>query len=88
MKRLSASGLVVAILATAPALAAVSSGDPGPIHRYRHPHHHAHKPVEPEAVAPKASPPVAPSPWGESDPDGLSRNQDDCNKGCIGGNPD
>jgi hypothetical protein len=24
---------------------------------------------------------------GDGDSDGLSRNPDDCNKGCIGGNP-
>ena len=88
MKRVSASGLVVAILATGPASAAASGGEPGPVHHYRHMYHHARRPVEPEAVAPNASSSVAPSPWGESDPDGLSRNQDDCNKGCIGGNPD
>ncbi|HVO32279.1 MAG TPA: hypothetical protein VMU17_00085 [Elusimicrobiota bacterium] len=38
--------------------------------------------------------PEVAAPWsrpyarvGEGDDDGLSRNPDDCNKGCIGGNP-
>ena len=88
MKRLIALALMLAVLAASPALAAVSGGDLRPIHHYRHPRHHAHSAVEPEAIAPKASSPVAPNPWGENDTDGLGRNQDDCNKGCIGGNPD
>ena len=30
---------------------------------------------------------IAPYQPGQGDTDGLSRNPDDCNKGCIGGNP-
>jgi hypothetical protein len=30
---------------------------------------------------------IAPYPKGKGDTDGLSRNPNDCNRGCIGGNP-
>ncbi len=33
-------------------------------------------------------PHIAPYPPGEGDTDGLSTDIDDCNKGCIGGQPD
>ncbi len=33
-------------------------------------------------------PKIAPYPPGQGDADGLSTNIDDCNKGCIGGQPD
>jgi len=33
-------------------------------------------------------PRIAPYPPGEGDTDGLSTNIDDCNKGCIGGQPE
>jgi hypothetical protein len=43
-------------------------------------------------ISPFATPPrplewpkIAPYPPGEGDTDGLSRNVDDCNKGCIDG---
>ena len=70
-------------------------------HHVHHVYHHAY--TTPTAFAPSATaqvaplrldygPPafpfVAPYPNGAGDEDGLSRNVDDCNKGCIGGNPD
>jgi hypothetical protein len=44
----------------------------------------AQVPARPE---PSFFPHIAPYPSGQRDTDGLSRNPDDCNKGCIGGNP-
>jgi len=37
---------------------------------------------------PLSWPKIAPYPPGQGDTDGLSTDIDDCNKGCIGGNPD
>jgi hypothetical protein len=59
------------------------------------PHHHATHPAK-KRIAPAAenSPqdtvhrPFTPYPHtGDGDNDGLSRDPDDCNKGCIDGNP-
>jgi len=41
----------------------------------------------PAELAPSFFPHIAPYPPGQGDTDGLGRNPDDCNKGCIGGNP-
>jgi hypothetical protein len=35
-----------------------------------------------------ALPLLRPYPEGQGDTDGLSRDPDDCDRGCIGGNPD
>ncbi len=45
--------------------------------------------VNPFATPPRPLewPKIAPYPPGEGDTDGLSTNIDDCNKGCIGGQP-
>jgi hypothetical protein len=71
-------------------------------HNVRHTRHHVGRAVEPTpaeqaqngATAPPASswltrllPNVRPYPPGQGDTDGLSRNIDDCNKGCIGVTP-
>ena len=65
-------------------------------HHHHHTHHHPTHRAErsapvvvtpaPEAVAPQ-TPSLRPYPPGEGDTDGLSRDQEDCDKGCIGGNP-
>jgi hypothetical protein len=39
----------------------------------------------PAAIAPGL---LRPYPEGQGDTDGLSRDPDDCDRGCIGGNPD
>jgi hypothetical protein len=69
-----------------------------PPHHSVHHHDLAHGPrVSPSPVveAPAAShaapfglalPHIAPYPDNKGDEDGLSEDQDDCNKGCIGGN--
>ncbi|MDR3419843.1 MAG: hypothetical protein P4L80_01145 [Xanthobacteraceae bacterium] len=87
--------IALAITLAASPLAAASSDPAAPPHHHRH-HHHAASP-EPEAVAPRPGvEAVAPAPTvpvikpyapGEGDEDGLSRDPDDCAKGCIGGNP-
>jgi hypothetical protein len=69
----------------------------GPRHTVRHrfvAHNPAPVPVAaaatpaPQAAAPLglAWPHIAPYPNGKGDEDGLSEDQDDCNKGCIDGN--
>ncbi len=71
-------------------------------HVHRHVHHHAvAAQTRPAAVTPVAvSPPpaqaqpfglafphIAPYPDNKGDEDGLSEDVNDCNKGCIDGNP-
>ena len=57
------------------------------------PRHHAKQPATRRPPAAKTNPqdihrPFTPYPHtGEGDNDGLSRDPDDCNKGCIDGNP-
>ena len=76
---------------------AVSAQTEAPaVHRHHRVHHHHHDLAAPP---PARTEPVesAPSPIkqmfrpyaepGEGDNNGLSRDPDDCNKGCIGGNP-
>jgi hypothetical protein len=67
-------------------------------HHARHAPYHVSGPVAPTLAqqTPNAVPPfswltqlfpnVKPYPPGQGDADGLSRNIDDCNKGCIGVN--
>lgn len=65
-------------------------------HRYYPPHPAVHHHTAPAPVvtapAPQAGPfglalpHIAPYPDNEGDEDGLSRDPDDCMKGCIGGN--
>ena len=66
----------------------------GPHHTV-HQHFVVHNPAETPAAttaAPQAAPfglalpHIAPYPDGKGDEDGLSEDQDDCNKGCIDGN--
>jgi len=71
-----------ALLASAVVGAAAGAGESGAAH------HRASAPTS-AAVAPNAGgrgDPYAHA--GDGDNGGLSRNPDDCNKGCIGGNPD
>jgi hypothetical protein len=91
-----AIALAIALVAVSPVAAAPS--DPPHPHRH-HQRHHAVRPA-PEASAhpnPGAEtnaptpasewPGFKPYPFGEGDEDGLSRDPDDCAKGCIGVNP-
>ena len=86
MTRLSTLALVLGVVACASAAGATENGTKP--HRIHHP----------AAVQPVPVPAPAPQPWwsslfkpyaqpGDGDNDGLSRDPDDCNKGCIGGNP-
>jgi hypothetical protein len=70
------------------------------VHHYVGPHHTVHhhyvaapEPVPAAAVTPPqaapfglAFPHIAPYPDNKGDEDGLSEDEDDCNKGCIDGN--
>ena len=92
-------GIAIAIALAAPAQAG-EAADSGLV-RHHHPaHRHAHRAIHAEAIAPNATAQVPPSatapilfpaarpyPNGQGDEDGLSRDINDCNKGCIGGNP-
>ena len=88
--------IALAITLAASPVAAASSNSAAPPHHHRH-HHHAASPAPEAAAHPQSgAETVAPAPlWpglkpyapGEGDEDGLSRDPDDCEKGCIGGNP-
>jgi len=99
MKQAIVIGLALAAAVALPAFAVESGGGAKPIHHHRV-YRHLHRAVEPVAVAPNAKarvpppgpaptpfPNVAPYPNNQGDEDGLSRDINDCNKGCIGGNP-
>jgi len=99
MKRALIFGLGLSISLAAPAFAAETGDAVKPVHHpvyhlVHHVYHYAY--TEPASGAPNAAAPVAPSffphiaPYanGQGDEDGLSRDVNDCNKGCIGGNPD
>jgi hypothetical protein len=86
-------GLAVALtlIAAAPAATenAPASKDAPVAHQHRHHNdHRATQPATPVPAAPTGSlhPKLYPE-SGVNDSDGLSRDPDDCNKGCIGGNP-
>ena len=78
---------------------AANGYDTTPIRKHRIHPHHADKSFRTEKIEPGSTaqvpaqpepsffPYIAPYPPGQGDTDGLSRNPDDCNKGCIGGNP-
>jgi hypothetical protein len=100
MKASFALAIAVVALAGAPTLAA--SGSDMTHHHVRYARHHLQKPLPNAAlglrVAMAPGPPtslpslfgwlhIAPYPPGQGDADGLSRNVDDCNKGCIDGPP-
>jgi hypothetical protein len=81
-------GLAVALTLVASAAAAIENA---PVRHHRQ--HHATQPAQPAPAAQNGNPdairsPLRPYPHpGDGDNDGLSRDTDDCNKGCIGGNP-
>ncbi len=84
---------VVAICAVLAVSAAWAKDSAAPRHHH-HGHHATHAAPAPTS---KRSVPVAESgnssfkPYahpGDGDDDGLSRDPDDCMKGCIGGNPE
>ena len=86
-------GLAVALTIVASAAAAIENA---PVRHHRH--HHRHHTTQPATNRPAPAAqngnldtirsPLKPYPHpGDGDNDGLSRDPDDCNKGCIDGNP-
>lgn len=92
--RLSAiAALALGVILAAPIAANADDATPSHHHIYHRPYRAAGT-VQPSSAAqvpaePASSffPRMAPYPPGQGDTDGLSRSPDDCNKGCIGGNP-
>ncbi len=90
MKQASIIGLGIAAFLAFPALAQETK----PLVKtvvHHHVYHHLHRAAQTAAVAPSATavlpsffPHIAPYPPGQGDTDGLSRDPNDCNKGCIG----
>ena len=96
MRLAIALAITLGAFALAPAgKACAETAEPVPHHHHHHKHHHAvehaSRPVvrpAPAVEAPAAvTPGFKPYPPGEGDTDGLSRDPEDCDKGCIGGNP-
>jgi hypothetical protein len=91
------AALAFGVILAAP-MAANASDDATWNHHHRV-YHRAYKAARIEGIQPNSSaqvpakpapdlfPNIAPYPPGQGDTDGLSRRPDDCNKGCIGGNP-
>jgi hypothetical protein len=98
MRLSAATALALGVIRAAP-IAASAYVDATPIHKHGFHAHRAYKAVQtgkvepsstariPAEPAPSFFPHIAPYPPGQGDTDGLSRNPDVCNKGCIGGNP-
>jgi hypothetical protein len=96
--KLSVAAALALVVLTVPVAANAYDGA-APIHRQRIHSHHAYGAVQTEKIepgstaqipaepAPSFFPHIAPNLPGQGDTDGLSRNPDDCNRGCIGGNP-
>jgi len=98
MKRSVELAVAFAVVLAVPAIAGepANSGMIDHHHAYRHAHRAAHS----EAILPRLTarvPPapaalilfqaVGPYPNGQRNKDGLSRDIDDCNEGCIDSNP-
>jgi hypothetical protein len=86
-----ALAVTLGAFAVSPVLAAsAESAGPVPQHKHHraveHAPHRAAQPAPPAPAAPLA-PALRPYPPGEGGTDGLSRDPEDCDKGCIGGNP-
>ncbi len=80
MKTFTISAIIIGIALCVP-LRAYASDRPAPVHK-----HHAHHQVVYLAIAPNATalaPALKPV---DDDLDGLTRNIDECNRGCIGSN--
>ncbi len=99
MKTSTTIALAIATLLSASRAAYAQTEQPTAHHHYHADHHHhyvAQGPVPAPArpgEAIESAPPQTNQMFkpyahpGEGDSDGLSRDPDDCNKGCIGGNP-
>jgi hypothetical protein len=96
MRTAIALAITLGAFALSPVVAASAEPvEPVPHHHHHHKHHHAveHAPNTVAHPAPGVEAPAdvtpgfKPYPPGEGDTDGLSRDPDDCDKGCIGGNP-
>jgi hypothetical protein len=87
----SSAGLVVAVCAVLAGSAARAENTATRHHHQgRHPTHAAPAPTTKPSLPPAQSGNSQGRPYahpGEGDNDGLSRDPDDCMKGCIGGNP-
>jgi len=80
MKIFTISALIIGVASCVP-VGAIASERPAPVHK-----HHAHHQVVYLAISPGATalaPALRPV---DDDSDGLTRNIDECNRGCIGSN--
>ncbi len=98
MRKITLIGLGAAALLAVPALAQEGGPQAKPVlHHHHHPVRHYGRPSYEAPTAryqaqaapaapgvPAFFPHIAPYPDGQGDTDGLSRDPNDCNKGCIG----
>ena len=90
MTRSRSLAFVLAVALAAPS-AALAQEPVKPVHT--HHHHPAHRGATVQQPVPAPTPESAGSMFkpyahpGDGDDDGISRDPDDCMKGCIGGNP-
>ncbi len=92
MKTSATIALTFAALLSASLAASAQTQQPT-VHRHPHHHHYVAAPPAASTEPVESAPPQINQMFrpyahpGDGDSDGLSRNPDDCNKGCIGGNP-
>lgn len=92
MRTAVALAITLGAFALSPVFAASAEPAETVHHHYQH-HHHTHQhPVHgagrsaPAVVAPEAVAPQTPSVRARGETDGLSRDEEDCDMGCVGGN--
>jgi hypothetical protein len=82
MKTLSNSCLALGVVLYAPVMNYPAASASAPATHRAHPHHKAYS-ADAKALAPLWATPAAAAPYSAHETDGLSRNPDDCNFGCI-----
>ena len=99
MRRYLGLAFALAIVTSVPAASQNAPASKPVAHHHRHHHHTAQRaatrpvPAAQNGTLGPIRPPIGPylhGPYphtGDGDNDGLSRYPDDCNKGCIDGNP-
>ena len=82
MKTIMNTCVAIGILLSAPVMSYPAASASAPAMHRAHPHHKANI-ADAKALAPLWATPAAAAPYSAHETDGLSRNVDDCNFGCI-----
>ena len=82
MKTIINTCVALGILLSTPVMSYPAASASAPTMHRSHPHHKANS-ADAKALAPLWATPAAAAPYSAHETDGLSRNLDDCNFGCI-----